>query len=116
MARGLFLNGRNGVGGGDSEQIERLRHFIMQVLHTGETNGAMKKCNVVSYGAISGRTNKAPCFRADKMGATRALQRAVQSLVDAGELRAVPAKEAKDTFNQLGKCWLLTSNFKSRTV
>jgi hypothetical protein len=104
----------DGVGGGDPEQVARLRSVIVNLLQGTQCSSKMKKHGVVSHQFISGRAYKLACFKTDRLGAGNALKRALQALADNGEIIELTKKDTQEQFGTTAKCYLVTKGFQSR--
>lgn len=104
----------DGVGGGDPEQVARLRNVITNVLHGNQCSRKMKEHGVVSHQIIAQRIYKLACFKSDRIGAGHALNRALQALTDGGEIINLSAKDTQEKFDTYAKCYWVTKSFQSR--
>lgn len=104
----------DGVGGGDTEQIARLRTIIINTLKAAKTPRKFKDMSVVSHGLISPRAYGTACFKEDRLGAGNALTRALRALSDNGEIIELSKKDTSDHFMTTARCYFITKHFQSR--
>jgi len=104
----------DGVGGGDSEQVARLRTIIINTLKAPKSPRKMKEKNVVSHGDISPRAYAIACFKDDRMGAGYGLKKAIIALKNNGEIVELSQQQTADEFNFTGTCYFITKDFQSR--
>ncbi len=103
-----------GVGGGDPEQIKRLRTIIINTLKARKSPRKMKEKNVVSHGDIGPRAYAIACFKDDRLGAGNALDRALRALKNNGEIVEMSKQQTLEEFNFAGVCYFITKDFQSR--
>jgi hypothetical protein len=106
----------DGVGGGDPEQVARLRNVITNILTAPKSPRKMSQSGVVSHQLISQRAYALACFKTDRMGAGNALNRALNALMDNGEIIRLSGKDTQEQFSTSAKCYWVTNNFQSRNV
>lgn len=85
------------VGQGDSKQFNELRRLVesyfampLKRLESYGVSTSMFRARVIPYGFLVRRTSGLGAFKNDKLGATAALRRCIQSLIDSGMLVEVP--------------------------
>lgn len=103
-----------GVGGGDPEQVARLRHVITNILTAPKSPRKMSQNGVVSHQSVSQRAYALACFKTDRMGAGNALNRALNALMDNGEIIRLTSKDSQEQFSTSAKCYWVTKNFLGR--
>lgn len=62
---------------------------------------------VITLSFIHRRLAAMACFRKDKIGATRALQRSIDALKDQGDLYEIPVRQLVERYNYTGKCFAI---------
>ncbi len=95
------------VGQGDSKQFHDLRRAIEQYLKqstpaTKKRFGDLLKAKIVPYAHLSQKTAAIASFRTDRLGATSALKKSLQSMVDSGMLVEVPKQKLLEKFQFTG--------------
>lgn len=63
----------------------------------------MHKMGIVPYAYLNRRLSPVACYRTDKMGATFAIKRALQALMDSGDIQEVPKAQMEREF---GTQWI----------
>ncbi len=109
-AKNMLQRFGQGVGSGDPVQLARLRHVMVSVLQHSSSK-LMKQHNVVIHRQLSQRVYALACFRQDRRGAGEALRRALQALVDGGEIIQLSPQDTKQHFSTTAKCYVLTDSF-----
>ncbi len=106
---GRFERGEIGsaaLGAGEAKQVADMVKAISRWLkdQSGQEAskygipGNMFAAGVIPASAITQRLFQMASYRNDRMGATNAIKRALQHLLDADDLREVPRKQMQDTF------------------
>lgn len=103
----------DGIGGGDPEQLAKLRTVILNVLRSSASR-KMQEHGVVSHRQLSQRCYALACYRHDRRGASMALDKAIQGLVDGGELILISKADSKQHFGTDAKCYVVTSGFEHK--
>lgn len=100
------------VGESESKQVADLRRIIRKYFQNGPamaqragSTPAMHQAGVVPLRMLSQRTANMASFRGDRIGATNALKRTVQTLLDAGVLQQVGAMDARNYAPQGAKLY-----------
>ena len=104
-AHNLLTKFEGGIVGLNSEETKQI-HEVIKVIAKQLTSdwatvqsyggsAAMHKDRIVPYSAIQRRLASAAAFRKDKLGATAAIRRTLQTLVDRGDL--IPMNKVKTT-------------------
>lgn len=100
------------VGQGDSKQFNEMRRVIEayfatppKKLESYGVSSAMFRARVLPYGYLIKRTAALSAFKNDKLGATAALRRCVQSLIDSGMLVEVPKARLVQMFKYEGSAY-----------
>lgn len=105
------------VGQGDSKQYHDLKRAILQYISGDQT--VVKSYNlprdlfdakVIPYKYLARRTAAMASFRSDRTGATAALKRTLQTLVDSGAIKEVPKAQLEQNFKFCGVAYCLVSN------
>ena len=89
------------VGQGDSKQLADLRRSIDSYFTTDEKvlaesyalPSGLRDKGLIPYLFFQRRTANLASFRADRLGATTALKRALESLIASGELQELPRSQ-----------------------
>lgn len=105
------------VGQGDSKQYHDLKRAILQYV-SGDQN-VVKSYNlprdlfdakVIPYKYLARRTAAMASFKSDRTGATAALKRSIQTLVDSGAIKEVSKAQLEQNFKFCGVAYCLVSN------
>lgn len=113
FARGEVGNSVLGVN--ERKQIDDMVRAIRQFAHdSGEAakygiSGTMHANGIVLASALSKRLMAMSSFRNDRQGATNAIKRAMQHLLDADDLREVPRKQMQDTFGTGARAFVIAN-------
>lgn len=99
-----------GTGTGDSVQVAKLREVIRNILGKGRKN-KLKQAGVVTHRDLSQRAYKLAPFKRDRLGAGSALKRALDALMDNGELLRLSGQDSKEHFGTGAKCYAVTDEF-----
>jgi len=110
-AKSMLRRFGEGVGGGDPVQLARLRHVMVKAVQDTSSR-VMKQHNVVTHRQLTQRVYALTCFRQDRRGAGEALRRALQVLIDGGEVVQLSPQDVKQHFNTTAKCYMLTNGFR----
>jgi hypothetical protein len=103
-----------GVGMGDSVQVAKLREILTKILSRDRQNKRLAQ-GVVTHREIMQRTYHLAAFKNDRLGASNATQRALQALMDNGELMRLSGNEANEHFGTRAKCYHVTDEFAGNT-
>lgn len=95
------------VGQGDSKQLHDLKRVILNYLKAASPIGEeslhyLHKEKLIPYRHLSHRCANIASFRADRMGATSALKRAIQTMIESGMLIEIPKQDLYKRFNYSG--------------
>lgn len=104
------------VGQGDSKQHHDLKRAIEGYLGhppraVKERYGRLLAAKIVPYAYLSQRTASVASFRQDRVGATNALKRAVQTMVDSGMLIEVARPQLLEKYKFSGVAYGIGSNW-----
>lgn len=104
------------VGQGDSKQYHDLKRAIEGYLGhppraVKERYGRLLAAKIVPYAYLSQRTASVASFRQDRVGATNALKRAVQTMVDSGMLIEVARPQLLEKYKFSGVAYGIGSNW-----
>lgn len=104
------------IGQGDGKQLMEIRrsietYFVMSEKELGKylkSHAVMfrlHKEKVVPYQYLLKRNNNASAFSSDRLGATNAVKRAIQSMVESGELVEIPKVELVKRYGFTGTAY-----------
>ena len=104
------------VGQGDSKQLNDVRRVVRNYFRNkgkdGTVEGAMKVDGVIPYSFILRSSSNISSFRNDRLGSTNAVKRAIQALVEGGELVAVPANVVSSNYKFSGTAYGIGSGWR----
>ena len=111
-----FIRGEIGSGVTESSQTDLLLRIIVEYL-TDDYVKVMKyrvpkkihDRKVIPYSYMSRRISSSNVFKEDKFGATAALKRTIQILVDNGDLKEIPKHESEKNFGTTGRLFVISS-------
>ncbi len=115
---GRFERGEIGsaiFGAGEQKQIEDMIKAISRWAkdQSGQEAakygipGNMHAAGVIPYSSINKRLMAQASFRLDRMGATNAIKRTIQHLLDADDIRELPRKQMQDTFGTSARAFAI---------
>lgn len=112
-----FLNGETGVkAGNEAHQLRELirvaREYITAPVGKYASSGCteeMHRLGVFTQSYLSRRLINMPAFSEDRIGATNALKRALNNLLEADELREIPSKQMAETFGVKPRAFCISS-------
>jgi len=104
------------VGQGDSKQFHDLKRAIEAYLKhptksVKERFSDLHKAGIIPYAHLSQRTASGASFRQDRLGATNALKRTIQTLLDSGMLVEVPRAQLLQKYKFSGVAYGLSSRW-----
>lgn len=104
------------VGQGDSKQFHDLKRAIESYLNhpakiVKERFADLHKAKVIPYAYLSQRTASVASFRHDRLGATNALKRGVQTLVDSGMLIEIARPQLLEKYKFSGVAYAIGSRW-----
>lgn len=104
------------VGQGDSKQYHDLKRAIEAyykhpVKTVKERFGDLHKAQLIPYAYLSQRTANIASFRHDRLGATNALKRAVQTFIDSGMLIEVARPQLLEKYRFSGVAYGIGANW-----
>lgn len=103
------------VGQGDSKQLNDVRRVVRNYFRNkgkdGTVEGAMKANGVIPYSFILRSSANISSFRNDRLGSTNAIKRAIQALVEGGELVTVPAHIVSSNYKFSGMVYGIGSGW-----
>jgi hypothetical protein len=104
------------VGQGDGKQFHDLRRAIEQYLNDPATAvkkrfGSLIKAKIIPYSHLCQKTAPIACFRSDRLGATTALKRTIQTMMDSGMLVEVPRQKLVNDFQYSGVAYGIGSGW-----
>jgi hypothetical protein len=111
-----FQTGKVGRETGEANQAADVARCIKEYVHKpyGPTlakalvDPAMHKCHVIPYSYVNRQCIARSSFRADKVGATFAIKRALESLVQEGLIREVKPHLLNEQFGKSMKAYVVT--------
>lgn len=120
-----FETGTVGLAGGaEGKQIGEVIRVISQFIHSPfdkyEKYGGtfeMHRDGVITEAHISRRLINLGIFKNDRMGATNALKRSIKTLLDADDLREMPAKQMEERYGTKPRSFVVSNpnRFKPQT-
>jgi hypothetical protein len=104
------------VGQGDSKQYHDLRravegYFSHPAKIVKDRFADLHKAKIIPYAYLSQRTSNIASFRHDRLGATNALKRGVQTLVDSGMLIEVARPQLLEKYKFSGVAYAIGSRW-----
>lgn len=110
-----FESGEISTNNGDIQQVREAKRLCMEYISTpyeSLTNykvipKSMHQMRIIPYRYLSQKLAPLAAFRADKIGATNALKKAIGSLVDSGELQEIPRGQAEREFGSNQRCFAI---------
>jgi hypothetical protein len=110
-----FETGEIGTHSSENKQITEMQRIIKDYLLKPweEISRYCKERNlyndrVIPYAYISRRCMSLAAYRADRMGATNAVKRTIQTLVESDKFRECGKKELADKYGTTQKCFVLS--------
>jgi hypothetical protein len=113
-----FASGKIGANTQEIKQIDEVGRVIKEYA-TGDWKEISKYCTakdkilfeekVIPYGFISKRLVGVAAFRVDKMGATFAIKRTIQILMDRDYIQELSRQQLKDKFGTTQKSYMITN-------
>lgn len=105
------------VGQGDSKQLNDLIHAVESYLKHPSPSvksrfGALQVCGIVPYAYLLQRTASATSFKNDKNGATAALKKSLQAMVDSGMLVEVSKADLANKYKFSGVAYGIGAHWK----
>lgn len=105
------------VGQGDAKQLNDLTHAIETYIKHPSPSvksrfGALQSCGIVPYAHLIQRTASVASFKNDKNGATSALKRSLQSMVDSGMLVEVSKSDLANKYKFSGVAYGIGGHWK----
>ena len=92
----------------DDNQIRELIRIIGKWIKKEEIPKIEDKLlakGIYTFSALQMRTNQIACFRKDKIGSTAAFKRAIQTLLDAGDIQELNSLQIQNEFGKKAKCF-----------
>lgn len=117
MLLARFEAGEIGMGALGASELHQLKDMksIIKRWTSGDPNALkygiteqMQRDGVFSYSALNSRLSAQASFRTDRMGATNALKRAVQHLLDADAIRELPKTQAHGTYGKAARMFIIS--------
>lgn len=109
----------SGVIGKSSEELKQLQEIkrMIKIFVTEDWNKIKTYCNdqrlytakIVPYAYLNKRLSNVAAFKQDKIGATNAIKRAIQILVDSDYMREAGKKEMLDKFGTTQRSFVISS-------
>lgn len=94
----------------DDNQLDEMTRVISRWIKKEEIpkygmNDKMLGLGIYTFSALQMRLNKISCFRKDKMGSTFAFKRAIQSLLDSGDIQELNSSQVANDFGKRARCF-----------
>lgn len=110
-----FERGEVGIDNSEAEQTVQMRKAMVDYLLKDAgalecycINVPMHTAKVIPGAYVSKRLTSLAPFRKDRMGATFAIKRCIQSLIEADIIREIAPKELRDRFNTTQKAYAVS--------
>jgi hypothetical protein len=111
------------VGQGDGKQMLDIKHAVESFFKmtakqlasyelSEETTKAFSKAGVIPYRFLIKRLITTASFKNDRNGATSAIKKAIQVMLDAGLLMEIPKIQASQAFGFAGACYGVSKDWK----
>lgn len=104
-----FMTGDIGLG--DSKQHIDLKKAIEVYLEKKDIKGVFCRNGIIPYQFLVRRLASNPSYRMDKIGATQALKRNIQSFIDSGMLVQIAPQVILEKYKSTGICYGVGSNW-----
>ena len=95
------------------EALRIIKEFAEAEFKTVEKYKVPKKMHdnlIVPYKYLAQRVAPLSCFRKDHLGSTNALKRAIQAMLDSGDIQEVPIGQSEREFGIRAKCYAYKNN------
>jgi hypothetical protein len=107
--------GAGALGASEAQQIKDMKKIIGLWI-SGDPNGlkygvseTMARDGIIPLAALQRRLMAMASFRTDRMGATNAIKRASQHLLDADELRELPKAQAHSQYGASARMFIVAN-------
>lgn len=111
-----FEQGRIGAQVNEANQMEELFNAIKKYLtwpvnklYSYVATPELHAAKIVSYGTVHKMLAKRAAFRKDRIGATNAIKRAINVMVESGDLQEVPHNTLWEKYSKTGKAYVVTN-------
>lgn len=111
-----FLEGEISLSNNENVQIANVNNTIVSYLSSEYRDvskfnvpASLFNDQIVPYSYISKHCLRKKCFKNDKIGATRALRRAIENMCDSGDLVELPRGQAIEKYGTRAKCYLIAN-------
>lgn len=109
-----FEAGEIGKSSNEIKQASEIKRMISMYLNDGwedikkySPDQRLHSSTYIPYSYLNKRLSNLVAFKTDKLGATNAIKRAIQLLIDSGVISEVGRKEMIDKFGTTQKCYLV---------
>ena len=116
MLEAKFVQGETGNGGGELTQITLIRDACVSYLLLDYTealkygiSSSMFNDKIIPYSYLNKQLASKRPFKLDRAGSAVALKRAVQCLIEDGEITEVPKLQAQKNYGFTGRCFVVRS-------
>lgn len=94
----------------DDNQVKELVRIIAKWIKKEEVpkfqmDEKMLLAGIYTFSALQNRLASVACFRKDKMGSTFAFKRAMQALLDAGDIQELNSEQVRQEFGKKARCF-----------
>lgn len=111
-----FEKGEVGVNTNELRQLSELariaKEFVTKdwiVIKAYIDNYKLHEQKVIPYAFLNKRLANNVAFKSDRLGATNALKRTIQTLLDADKLREVPRTKVSEEFGTTQRCFVISN-------
>lgn len=115
-----FENGEVSVNNTDSSQNREAMRIIFEYMHSNyehvkvyrSISLKMHQLRIIPYKYLNQRLCPMAPFRTDKIGATNALKKTIQTLIDSGEIQEMPLNQVEKEFGARMRCFTINGKRK----
>lgn len=112
-----FENGTVGVmENSDSKQMDDMSRAIAEYMTKPHeqmdkygVTMTLHQARVIPYSYLSRRLSASSSFKQDRMGATNAIKKIVQALIERGDVQEVPRNDALTKFKTTARCFIISN-------
>lgn len=96
------------------EAIRIMKEYVVKDFdyvkkYTQGKSDHLHQAKVIPVGYLSRRLSGVACFRNDKMGATIAIRRTIQNMIESDKIRELTKKDLNDRFNTTQRSFIISS-------
>lgn len=111
-----------GMIGANTQEVKQIDEVIKVIksYHTSDWDSISKYCaakdeglhsnKVIPYGYLSKRLISLASFRTDKMGATFAIKRTLQTMIDRDYINEIPREQLRQKYGTIQKCYMVSNS------